>query len=107
MSSLNVEREITGIFAGDMLAAHAKGCAFVKENAMRAVDEPYDIVITTNSGYPLDQNLYQSVKGMSAASQVVRAGRRDHHRRGLRGWPAHARAVRRAAGRGWFAAGRA
>ncbi|HEX7620177.1 MAG TPA: nickel-dependent lactate racemase [Anaerolineales bacterium] len=72
--SLNVKREITGIFAGDMLSAHAKGCAFVKENAMRAVDEPYDIAITTNSGYPLDQNLYQSVKGMSAANQIVRQG---------------------------------
>ncbi len=70
--SLNVKREITGIFAGDMLSAHAEGCAFVRENAMRAVDKPYDIVITTNSGYPLDQNLYQSVKGMSAANQIVR-----------------------------------
>jgi lactate racemase len=72
--SLNVNHEITGIFAGDMLSAHARGCAFVMENAMRCVDEPYDIVITTNSGYPLDQNLYQSVKGMSAASQIVRQG---------------------------------
>ena len=72
--SLNVNREITGIFAGDMLASFKNGCAFVKENAMRAVDMPYDIVITTNSGYPLDQNLYQSVKGMSAANQIVRKG---------------------------------
>lgn len=72
--SLNVRQEITGIFAGDMLSAFATGCAFVKENAMRAVDKPYDIVITTNSGYPLDQNLYQSVKGMSAANQIVRQG---------------------------------
>jgi nickel-dependent lactate racemase len=72
--SLNVRREITGIFAGDMRSAHARGCAFVRENAMCAVDKPYDIVITTNSGYPLDQNLYQSVKGLSAANQVVRQG---------------------------------
>ena len=72
--SLNVERAITGIFAGDLLAAFTKGCAFVKENAMRIVDKPYDIVITTNSGYPVDQNLYQSVKGMSAANQIVRKG---------------------------------
>ena len=72
--SLNINREITGIFAGDMLPSFVKGCAFVKENAMRAVDKPYDIVITTNSGYPLDQNLYQSVKGMSAANQIVRQG---------------------------------
>jgi nickel-dependent lactate racemase len=46
----------------------------VAQNAMVAVDRPYDVVITTNSGYPLDQNLYQSVKGMSAAAQIVRAG---------------------------------
>jgi nickel-dependent lactate racemase len=70
--ALNSRQEITGIFAGDMQPAHAAGCAFVKDNAMIGVDEPYDIVITTNSGYPLDQNLYQSVKGMSAANQIVR-----------------------------------
>jgi nickel-dependent lactate racemase len=57
-----------------MQAAHAQGCAFVKDNAMCAVDQPYDVVITTNSGYPLDQNLYQSVKGLSAANQIVRPG---------------------------------
>ena len=39
-----------------------------------AVERPFDIVITTNSGYPLDQNLYQAVKGMSAAAEVVRPG---------------------------------
>ncbi len=72
--ALNVKREITGIFAGEMLAAHAVGRAFVKEHAMVGVDAPYDIVVTTNSGYPLDQNLYQSVKGMSAAAQIVREG---------------------------------
>lgn len=72
--ALNARRQITGVFAGEMLAAHALGCEFVRENAMVAVDEPYDIVITTNSGYPLDQNLYQSVKGMSAASQIVKQG---------------------------------
>ena len=72
--ALNTDRQITGIFAGDMLAAHTQGCEFVKESAMVGVDQPYDVVITTNSGYPLDQNLYQSVKGMSAASQIVRKG---------------------------------
>ena len=41
---------------------------------MVAVDERYDVVVTTNSGYPLDQNLYQAVKGMSAAAQIVRPG---------------------------------
>lgn len=72
--AINTQQEITAVFAGDMLEAHSLGCAYVKRNAMVAVDASYDIVITTNSGYPLDQNLYQSVKGMSAASQVVREG---------------------------------
>lgn len=72
--TLNTNQEITGVFAGDITDAHAEGCDFVKESAMVEVDEPYDIVITTNSGYPLDQNLYQSVKGMSAASKIVREG---------------------------------
>ena len=72
--TLNTRKEITGIFAGELLTAHAAGCTFVRDNAMVAVDEPYDIVITTNSGYPLDQNLYQCVKGMSAARQIVRKG---------------------------------
>jgi len=72
--TLNSKREITGIFAGDMLQAHQAGCIFVKETAMVAVDRHYDIVLTTNSGYPLDQNLYQTVKGMSAASKIVREG---------------------------------
>ncbi len=72
--TLNADGEITGIFSGDMLSAHAEGCAFVRQNAMASVAAPYDIVITTNSGYPLDQNLYQSVKGISAAAQIVRHG---------------------------------
>jgi nickel-dependent lactate racemase len=72
--TLNDRHEITGVFAGDLLAAHAAGREFVRKNAMASVNEPYDIVITTNSGYPLDQNLYQTVKGMSAANQIVRVG---------------------------------
>lgn len=72
--TLNGEKEITNVFAGDVIKAHRIGCEFVKESAMYAVDQPFDIVITTNSGYPLDQNLYQTVKGMSAAAQIVRQG---------------------------------
>lgn len=70
--TLNGDKGITGVFAGDVIAAHRQGCSFVKEHAMYEVDAPFDIVITTNSGYPLDQNLYQTVKGMSAAAQVVK-----------------------------------
>jgi nickel-dependent lactate racemase len=72
--TLNKEKEITGVFCGDLDEAHARGCAFARRTALAPVSEPFDIVLTTNSGYPLDINLYQSVKGMSAAAQVVRPG---------------------------------
>jgi len=70
--TLNEKKEITAVFAGDLLQAHEAGREFVRRQSMVAVDEPYDIVITTNSGYPLDQNLYQTVKGMKAAVGIVR-----------------------------------
>ena len=72
--ALNDRREITAVFAGDMLKAHAQGCAFVGKQALVPVSQPFDVVVTTNSGYPLDQNLYQSVKGLSAAARIVRPG---------------------------------
>ena len=46
----------------------------VKRVSMVPVSRPFDVVLTSNSGYPLDLNLYQSVKGMSAAAQVVKTG---------------------------------
>jgi nickel-dependent lactate racemase len=70
--TLNERRAITGVFAGDLIAAHRAGIEFVRKSAMQPVPEPFDIVVTTNSGYPLDQNLYQAVKGMSAAARIVK-----------------------------------
>jgi len=72
--TLNRNREITAVFAGDLVAAHRAGVDFVRQTAMQAVKGPFDVVITSNSGYPLDLNLYQAVKGMAAAAQIVRAG---------------------------------
>jgi nickel-dependent lactate racemase len=72
--TLNKNKEITGVFAGDVWQAHAAGTAFARQSVMVPVPEPFDIVITTNSGYPLDLNLYQAVKGMSAAALVVKEG---------------------------------
>lgn len=72
--TLNREKRITGIYSGDVSAAYQAGCRFVCAQAMIPVREPFDIVITTNAGFPLDINLYQSVKGMSAAAQIVREG---------------------------------
>ena len=71
---LNGHKEITSVFAGDMLQAHAAGIEFVRSASVVPVAQPFDIVITSNSGYPLDLNLYQSVKGMSAAAQIVKPG---------------------------------
>jgi len=70
--TLNKNKEITGVFAGDVWQAHAAGTAFASKSVMVPVPESFDIVITTNSGYPLDINLYQAVKGMSAAALVVK-----------------------------------
>ena len=72
--TINKEHAITAVFAGELFAAHRRGCAFVRETAMQSVAGPFDVVVTTNSGYPLDQNLYQAVKGMSAAAQIVKSG---------------------------------
>ena len=72
--SLNGDKAITGVFAGELTAAHDAGIDFVRESSMVAVERPCDVVITTNSGWPLDMNLYQAVKGMSAAEQIVRPG---------------------------------
>ena len=72
--TLNRDKHITGVFAGDLAQSHRRGCTFVKQNIMIPVKEPYDIVITCNSGYPLDLNLYQSIKGISAAAQIVKEG---------------------------------
>lgn len=72
--TLNGHREITGVFAGDLMAAHRAGCEFVRHSAMQKVKAPFEIVVTTNSGYPLDLNLYQGVKGMSAGARILEKG---------------------------------
>lgn len=70
----NRRREITAFFCGEVLTAHNSGCDFARQTAMAKVEEAFPIVITTNAGYPLDQNLYQAVKGMSAGAQIVSEG---------------------------------
>jgi nickel-dependent lactate racemase len=67
-------QRITHAFGGPVLAMHAVACQTAREVAMQPVPGPFDIVITTNSGYPLDRNLYQAVKGISAAASVVVEG---------------------------------
>lgn len=71
---MNPDRAITGVFAGELSAAYPAGCDFARETSMAKASGLFDLVIASNSGYPLDQNLYQAVKGMSAAAQIVGPG---------------------------------
>ena len=70
--AINRDRQITHVAAGELFAVHRAVRAVVRQTAMQSFSTPFDVVVTTNSGYPLDQNLYQTVKGMSAAAQVVK-----------------------------------
>lgn len=72
--TLDPQHQITGIFAGHYLQAHRAGCAVLASTATGVEAGGFDVVITSNAGYPLDQNLYQSVKGMTAAARLVRPG---------------------------------
>lgn len=70
---INEEKRVIHAVAGHPVKAHLAGCEFLK-NLCRVKVPESDIVITGNGGYPLDQNIYQSVKGMSSAEAACRPG---------------------------------
>ncbi|WNV76919.1 nickel-dependent lactate racemase [Geodermatophilus sp. DSM 44513] len=72
--TLNRDQQVVGAFAGELFAMHAAAREAARELAMAPVPGRFDVVVTTNSGFPLDQNLYQAVKGISAAATVVKDG---------------------------------
>ncbi|MGC9330041.1 MAG: nickel-dependent lactate racemase, partial [Candidatus Hinthialibacter sp.] len=72
--TLNEERQITGVFCGELEAAHEKACERVNESAVVPIEEEADIVITTGGGYPLDKTLYQAIKGLVGALDAVKEG---------------------------------
>ncbi len=72
--TMDDQRRVTGVFAGDMEQAHMAGMAYAERQCKVVVAEPVDIVLTTNAGYPLDLTFYQGVKGMSAALPILRRG---------------------------------
>ncbi|MBW1984243.1 MAG: hypothetical protein JRI53_05945, partial [Deltaproteobacteria bacterium] len=65
------KKQVTGFFIGEYRTAHNSGCQAVEKQSCTSVQQKYPVVITTNSGYPLDMNFYQTVKGISAASQIT------------------------------------
>jgi len=70
---INAKHQVVGAFAGDCEQAHLAGTEFLK-GLCQSRKVPADIVITTNNGYPLDQNIYQAVKGMTAAEASCTEG---------------------------------
>jgi nickel-dependent lactate racemase len=70
---INSRHEIVHAVAGDMDLAHREGARFLLAKC-RTDAVPSDIVVTTNGGYPLDQNIYQAVKGMTSAEATVKKG---------------------------------
>ena len=72
--TLNRAKAITGFYAGAVGPAHDAGCVAAIHEALTPVAGPFPIVVTTNAGAPLDQNFYQTVKGISAAARIVEPG---------------------------------
>jgi len=72
--TLNKKRKITGLFIGDPIKAHLDGVKHLDKFAKIPFKEEADIVLTTNGGYPLDRDIYQTIKGMDTAASVVRSG---------------------------------
>jgi nickel-dependent lactate racemase len=74
--TMTQEREISGVFAGSPLEAHAAGVQFLRRHSMERLPHLADAVITSAAGYPLDLTFYQTIKGITAAEHLVRPGGR-------------------------------
>jgi nickel-dependent lactate racemase len=74
--TLTQDRQISGVFAGDAVKAHAAGVRFLEATSLERLAEPADVVITCGAGYPLDLTFYQATKGITAASHITRPGGR-------------------------------
>jgi len=72
--TINDRRQLTGVFAGDMVNAHLAGTKFVEKQTKVTLSEPVDAVIVSSAGYPLDATFYQAIKGVLTAVEVVREG---------------------------------
>ena len=68
------EQHVAAAFAGDFIKAHEAGCAFLKSYCRVQPQQLGDIVITSNGGAPMDQNIYQTVKCMTAAELAIKEG---------------------------------
>lgn len=71
---IDADKKVVHAVAGDAIEAHEAGCRFLQQYCQVTPQKPADIAISTNGGYPLDQNMYQSVKGMTAAEAASKDG---------------------------------
>ncbi len=72
--TLDTSKRVTGVFSGHPVNAHLAGVRFLSQHCMKILDAPLDFVVTTNSGAPLDCNLYQTAKGLSGVAAATREG---------------------------------
>ena len=72
--TINDRRQLTGVFAGDMVNAHLAGAKFAEKQTTATLLEPADVVIVSCAGYPLDATFYQAIKGVLSAIEVVKEG---------------------------------
>ncbi len=72
--SLDNDRRVTSLVAGDMEAAFAKGVEFVESVCKAPVPEACDVVVTSSAGYPLDTTFYQAIKGLTGVLPIVKQG---------------------------------
>ena len=75
-AAITHDRELAGVFAGDLVAAHEAGCQQVGAWTSAPVPVPFDLVVQSAGGYPLDESYYQTVKGMVTALPALHAGSR-------------------------------
>ena len=74
--TLTQQREISGVFAGNPVTAHAAGVKFLRSTSLSPVPTMADAAITSSAGYPLDLTFYQTAKGITAAQHIVKPGGR-------------------------------
>lgn len=70
--TIDDQRRLTGIFAGDIVESHLAGVRSVEKQVMATVPKPVDAVLVSSAGYPLDTTFYQAVKGVLAAVEIVK-----------------------------------
>ncbi len=72
--AIDKKRQITGVFAGDLVESHLKGAQFVESQAKVTLPAPVDAVVVSSAGYPLDTTFYQAIKGLLTAVEIVEQG---------------------------------